>query len=99
MQYTFFGLLIAILALKRPYLTLYCWVQSSSHEVGLSPAVWTGDRLNWGLPLIAEFFLRHMSLRCFIQAGARLEASPIIVFSPAADTWARRGHHGSCVGT
>jgi hypothetical protein len=64
MQYTFFGLLIAILALKRPYLTLYCWVQGSSHEVGLSPTVWTGDWLNGGLPVVAGLFLRHASLRC-----------------------------------
>ena len=49
MQFALFGLLAAILALKRPYLTLDLWVQRSPHEVGLSPAMWAGDRLNAGL--------------------------------------------------
>ena len=49
MQFALFGLLTAILALKRPYLTLDLWVQRSPHEIGLSPAMWAGDRLNVGL--------------------------------------------------
>jgi hypothetical protein len=64
MQHTFFGLLTAILALKRPYLTLDLWVKGPPHEIGLSPAVWTGDRLNGGLPYIVGFCPRHASLRC-----------------------------------
>ena len=49
MQFALFGLLTAILALKRPYLTLDLWVQRSPHEKGMSPAMWAGDRLNVGL--------------------------------------------------
>src|SRR5437016_1944675 len=45
-QHTLLGLLTAILALKRPYLALDLWVQRSPHEIGLSPAVWAGDRLD-----------------------------------------------------
>ena len=46
MQLAHFGLLIAILALKRPYLTLDVWVQRSSHEIGSSAAVWAVNRFN-----------------------------------------------------
>ena len=49
MQFAFFGLLTAILALKRPYLTLDLWVQRSPHDIGLSPTMWAGDRLTVGL--------------------------------------------------
>ena len=37
MQFALFGLLTAIFALKRPYLTLDLWVQRSPHKIGLSP--------------------------------------------------------------
>ena len=46
MQFALFGLLTAIVALKRQYLTLDLWVQRSPHERSLSPAMWAGDRLN-----------------------------------------------------
>jgi hypothetical protein len=49
MQFALFGLLTAILALKRPYLTLDLWVQRSPHDIGLSPTMWAGDRLTVGL--------------------------------------------------
>ena len=58
MQFALFGLLAAILALKRPYLTLDLWVQRSPHEIGLSPAMWAGDRLNVGLLNRGGFFPR-----------------------------------------
>ena len=58
MQFALFGLLTAILALKRPYLTLDLWVQRSPHEIGLSPAMWAGDRLNVGLLNRGGFFPR-----------------------------------------
>ena len=61
MQFALFGLFTAILTLKRPYLTLDLWVQCSPHEIGLSPAVWAGDRLNAGLLTRGGFFLRHAS--------------------------------------
>jgi hypothetical protein len=48
MQHTLFGLLTAIFALKRSYLTLDLWVQRSPHEIGLPPAVRTGNRFNVG---------------------------------------------------
>ena len=58
MQFALFGLITAILALKRPYLTLDHWVQRSPHERSLSPAMWTGDRLNVGLLDRGGFFPR-----------------------------------------
>jgi hypothetical protein len=58
MQFALFGLLTAIFALKRPYFTLDRWMQRSPHEIGLSPAMWAGDRLNGGRPHIVEFFLQ-----------------------------------------
>ena len=68
MQFALFGLLTAILTLKRPYLTLDLWVQRSPHEIGLSPAVWAGDRLNAGLLTRGGFFLRHASPHALTQA-------------------------------
>ena len=62
MQFALFGLLTAILALKRPYLTLDLWVQRSPHEIGLSPAMWAGDRLNVGLLCRGGFFPRFKHL-------------------------------------
>jgi len=48
----------AILALKRPYFTLDLWVRRSPHEIGLSPAMSTGDRFNVGLLNRGGFFPR-----------------------------------------
>ena len=62
MQFALFGLLTAIFALKRPYLTLDLWVQRSPHEIGLSPAMWAGDRLNVGLLCRGGFFPRFKHL-------------------------------------
>ena len=59
MQLAHFGLLIAILALKRPYLTPDFWVQRSAHEIGPSAAVWAADRFNEGLLQRDGFFLPH----------------------------------------
>lgn len=56
MQVAFFGLLVAILALKRPYLTLDRRVQRSTHEIGPSAAVWAADRLDDGRN---RYFLPH----------------------------------------
>ena len=58
MQFAHFGLLTAILALESPYLTLDLWVQRSPHEIGLSTAVWAGDRLNASLLTRKGFFPR-----------------------------------------
>ena len=58
MHFALFDLFAAILALKRPYLTLDLWVRRSPHEVGLSLAMWTGDRLNVGLLNRGGFFPR-----------------------------------------
>ena len=58
MHFALFDLFAAILALKRPYLTLDPWVRRSPHEVGLSLAMWTGDRLNVGLLNRGGFFPR-----------------------------------------
>ena len=66
MQHTLFSLLTAILALKRPYLTLDRWVQRSPHEIGLPSAVWAGDRLNAGASQQGfGFFLPHDSFPRF----------------------------------
>jgi len=54
MQHALFGLLTAILALKRPYLALDLWVQRSTHEIGLSPTVRALDRLGGGRPNIGR---------------------------------------------
>ena len=58
MQFAHFGLLTPILELKSPYLTLDLWVQRSPHEIGLSTAVWAGDRLNASLLTRKGFFPR-----------------------------------------
>jgi hypothetical protein len=55
-QFALFGLLTAILTRKRQFLTLDLWVQRSPHEIGLSPAMWAGDRLNVGLLNRGGFF-------------------------------------------
>ena len=58
MQFAFFGLLTAILAFKRPYLTLDVWVRRSSHDRGLPPAMWALDWFNVGLLIRGGFFPR-----------------------------------------
>ena len=50
MQHALFGLLTAILALKRPYLAFDLWVQRSPHKIGLSPTMRAGNRLSGGWP-------------------------------------------------
>ena len=72
MQFALFGLLTAIFALKRPYLTLDLWVQRSPHKIGLSPAVWAGDWLNAGLLIRGGFFLGHASPPALTQAVGAL---------------------------
>ena len=57
-QFAFFGLLTAILALKRPYLTLDVWVRRSPHEIGLAPAMWAPDWFNVVLLSRGGFFPR-----------------------------------------
>ena len=57
-QFALFGLLTAILALKRPNLTLDLWVRRSPHEIGLSPAMWAGDWFNVGFLSRGGFFPR-----------------------------------------
>ena len=59
MQLAHFGLLIAILALKRPYLALDVWVQRSSHEIGSSAAVWAVNRFNAAAFHGGGFLLPH----------------------------------------
>jgi hypothetical protein len=76
MQHTLFGLLAAIPALKRPYLTLYLWVQRSSHEIGVPPAVRAGNRLNAGWSNGGGWvFLRHA--QSFQFSVIRFEQSAI----------------------
>ena len=53
MQHALFGLLTAILALKRPNLALDLWVRRSPHEIGLAPAVWASNRHGGGWPNVA----------------------------------------------
>ena len=57
-QFALFGLLTAILAFKRPYLTLDVWVRRSPHDRGLSPAMWARDWFNVGLLMSGGFFPR-----------------------------------------
>jgi hypothetical protein len=57
-QFALFGLLTAILAFKRPYLTLDVWVRRSPHDRGLSPAMWARDWFNVGLLIGGGFFPR-----------------------------------------
>ena len=57
-QFALFGLLTAILAFKRPYLTLDVWVRRSPHDRGLSPAMWARDWFNVGLLISGGFFPR-----------------------------------------
>jgi hypothetical protein len=57
-QFALFGLLTAILALKRPYLTLDVWVRRSPHEIGLTPAMWAPDWFNVVLLSRGGFFPR-----------------------------------------
>ena len=75
MQFALFGLLATILALKRPYLTLDLWVQRSPHEIGLSAAMWAGDRLNAGLLNRGGFFPRFNHL-CHAPLDPRDFACP-----------------------
>ena len=63
MQFAFFGLLTAILAFKRPYLTLDVWVRRSPHDRGLPPAMWALDWFNVGL-LIRGGFFPHLNQFC-----------------------------------
>jgi hypothetical protein len=76
MQFALIGLLTAIVALKRPYLTLDLWVQRSAHEIGLSPAMWADDRLNVGLLNRGRFFPR------FNQFGHASIANRIVIGFP-----------------
>ena len=57
-QFALFGLLTAILAFKRPYLTLDVWVRRSPHDRGLPPAMWALDWFNVGLLISGGFFPR-----------------------------------------
>jgi hypothetical protein len=75
-QFALFGLLTAILALKRPYLTLDLWVRRSPHEVGVLSAVQAGNRLNAGWPNRGGWvFLRHA--QSFQFSVIRFEQSAI----------------------
>jgi hypothetical protein len=82
MQFALIGLPTAIIALKRPYLTLDLWVRRSAHEICLSPAMWADDRLNVGLLSRGRFFPRfnqfgHASIanRIFIAVSPRSHAT------------------------
>ena len=57
-QFALFGLLTAILALKRPYFTLDVWVRRSPHDRGLSAAMWARDWFNVVLLMSGGFFPR-----------------------------------------
>ena len=62
-QFALFGLLTAILAFKRPYLTLDVWVRRSPHDRGLSPAMWARDWFNVGLLYQRRIFSAQSSQR------------------------------------
>lgn len=74
-QFAFFGLLTAILALKRPYLTLDVWVRRSPHNSGLSAAMWAGDWFNIGL--FSGGFFPRFNLFCHVPTpGPHADCRP-----------------------
>ena len=93
MQFALIGLLTAIIALKRPYLTLDLWVRRSAYEIGLSPAMWADDRLNVGLLNRGRFFPR------FNQFGHASIAKRIFIGFPPDPTRIDCMYRGSVMQT